>query len=731
LLTDRPYGALEGKEKALPAITFGVQASTHLAALRRRARRRQKRAGGAAVNEDESDSDDSCERDASRGRRHNDESDEEAGEGTSRRALGGGEGSGDGTLLSRLAGRVNVPCIAEGGSLVLRHPPPAVERLMHGVAAPGASAAGLRASVSPAALLRGAGLADWEAALPGLLARRGRGRVLLPVAYSGRPLQIVSAAAAAAAASAASMATGGAAGAPAAASSDAAAEAAAATASRGVRVGSSARFVAPRRAGDLSLRAGAFALLEYAEQHPPLLGGAGMASQLLTLVRDTAASAAGGGAGEDDEAGPGTSAAVAAAAVAAFAAAGIDVGGGGGSEDLLELVGRREALPPQARFPMLGLLEPGQRVAAVANGLFSAPLFPHEPAPCDFLLVLRHERGQAAAAAAGAGAGSISGPGRAGGRSDAFVGYLRPLQGAPLFTVGQTEPRQRVLSPGVRSSKRGASGGAGVMVVDRDTARFLRAACCYTALLMFARVDEAILRAHGTAAAAIAGGSSHAETASHHHHQHHGGGLRPLGAVLEEAPPPPPGHAGAHAAAATLRPGVLALSEVTARLQAAFGPRAVRHVAAYLSEVADVDAARGLLVRKPDAPPPEEYREAVELSPDHVCLYAALQAGEAALRQAGLVSLCVADKQVEDAVRVLQGLYDATVARLKAATATPAAAAGGAAAAAAGAGAKGAAGGGGGMWEHDGGYRRLRRTLEAAQAIYYMLQCAPWSTSQK
>jgi hypothetical protein len=104
-----------------------------------------------------------------------------------------------------------------------------------------------------------------------------------------------------------------------------------------------------RRRDDFSAREGELLLLEYSEQHPPLLPFGGMASTIVTYTRG-----ASGGVKVDE--------------------------------------GIVEALGPGERYPLLGTLGEGERVTALTNRLFSAPLFRHDPLPTDFLLVLRSEK---------------------------------------------------------------------------------------------------------------------------------------------------------------------------------------------------------------------------------------------------------------------------------------------------------------------------------------------------
>ena len=142
-----------------------------------------------------------------------------------------------------------------------------------------------------------------------------------------------------------------------------------------------------------------------------------------------------------------------------------------------------------------------------------------------------------------------------------------------------------------------------------------------------------------------------------------------------------------------------------------------------VDDVVDLDDRNGVLRRKKNAPSPEEYREMHRLTPERICLLEAQAAGVLALRAAGVITLLNDDKALDDALAKLTELYDRLVGRLKAS--------------AAGQGIAHAAhrpqvtvsSAGDESWQHDGVYRRMRRTLEIAQAVYYLLQTTPWATS--
>ena len=160
--------------------------------------------------------------------------------------------------------------------------------------------------------------------------------------------------------------------------------------------------------------------------------------------------------------------------------------------------------------------------------------------------------------------------------------------------------------------------------------------------------------------------------------------------------------------------GVVRLSDVLPRFTHTGGQPVGRDAfIAAVEAVAGYDPATDLLRRRTEAPTPEAFREAASLTPERCISYESLLVGEERLRRAGLSVLRVDDKQLDDALRRLQSLYDRMVDRLKAVTS----------------GAAGGAGDSSTLWEHDGGYRRLRRTLEIGHAIYYLLQTAPWTST--
>jgi hypothetical protein len=434
---------------------------------------------------------------------------------------------------------------------------------------------------------------------------------------------------------------------------------------------------------DLSASEGDVVLLEYSEQQPALLGGTGMASRIITYYRAAseaeleddidAAAGAGGGAESEDEEG----------------------GGRRGARARVPRVdeGTVEVLGPKDRFPLLGELEPGSHVTTITNNMYTAPLWAHAPPSSDFLLVLRREAAHGAGQAKGVAAagldpssGSLAvAPGpppaaatavHAGAARRRTVAYLRELK--RVFAVGQEEPKQQVFQPASR-------GVRGQLAPDPDTQKFTRAFYSYQLLKHFKKVDEAFMA--DARKRALEAGDKAPDAVS-------GGG-----------------------------PGIMRMADVL-RDFAFAGTDA--QFAALVDGVADWDKGTGLLTRK-QGKRPEDLRDDPSLTPERACLFESLRSGEAVLRQAGLTTLQLDDKLVEEALTKLQNMYDSMVDRLKAATA-----AGGGAG-------KGASSGAGRraghsdtqLWEHDGGYRRLRRTLEIAQSVYYLLQTTPWAITRK
>jgi hypothetical protein len=148
---------------------------------------------------------------------------------------------------------------------------------------------------------------------------------------------------------------------------------------------------------------------------------------------------------------------------------------------------------------------------------------------------------------------------------------------------------------------------------------------------------------------------------------------------------------------------------------------AVGHVASWQSTPAvkagagSGAAARGPtiqpLMRLADAPSPNEFLQQKQLTPEVVCAYESMRWGESALTSTGIRVLRInsnEDGRIEGALRRLQTIYDRMIERLKARASDTDSA----------------------FWQHDPCFKRLRQTLEVAQAICLRLQTTPWSIAQ-
>ena len=510
--------------------------------------------------------------------------------------------------------------------------------------------------------------------------------------------------------------------------------------SGGVRVGS--RSFAIKRKDDLSIRDGPFILLEYSEQRPPLMTAPGMASRLITYVRRGAAAGSAAGAAASDK-GRGASAATdvdsdsddgdeeygarGPTSSSSSAAAAAASGASSTAASSFVKLGELEILGPKATFPLLGTLEQGEQITALSTGLFAAPVFKHTARSTDFLLVLRNEKTSSSSTSGGLRLEGALSPLRppppaaepshsttpnstAAAAADTPVAYIREID--KLFTVGQEEPRMEVFRPSTR-------GKGHTFVPYPGTRDFLRAYVSYKLLLWFAAEDEK-LRVEATEAKAKAekvrkqkagGGKGAAQVGA-------GDGSTPAGAAAAAA--------AAVAAEHQYSMGMLLLRDV---LRAFNYAGSADEFLKLTEEVAELDTVTGVLHRRRDAPSPEDWREARGLTPERVCLYEALRAGEEALRSAGLSVLQIDDRVLEEALRKLQELYDGMVGRLKS---TSGGVGGGASDGdddVAGTAAAAEAAASSSLWMHDGGYRRLRRTLEVAQAITYLLQTTPWAAA--
>lgn len=440
----------------------------------------------------------------------------------------------------------------------------------------------------------------------------------------------------------------------------------------GTRVGSSFHV---RRRDDLSAREGPLVLLEYMEQHPPLLSALGMGSRIVRYQRFAASDTSSS-----------TTAASASSATPAAAPA---------------FAPHVEVLETESGYPLLGGLPSGEAQTVLRSTLFDAPLAAHVPKRNTFLLVLRSERAAPSTSAAAAAlmhaptpASSSTGAVRtrdkaaaeaaaaapsAGPRGKRLpVLYLRPIEA--LYTVGQLEPRVRIFRPvpGTNRARNAAT-------VDEQTRKFLQHLFCHALLHAFRKSDDEYTaqQAKVTAAAAAQG--------------------KGVATVIPTI--------------TAMEPGLLRVADVLWKFKHFFEPHGWTLFVELIGDVARYDQDRALLRRRDDAPAPEDYRDTVGLQPDHVCAYEAMLAGEELLRRAGLRVLRQDEKAVEDALRRLHELYSAMVLRLRkqAGAETSAMAAGGDDDLR--------------MWETDGGFQRMRRTLDILLTIYCAMIAPAWCTS--
>jgi transcription initiation factor TFIID subunit 1 len=217
-----------------------------------------------------------------------------------------------------------------------------------------------------------------------------------------------------------------------------------------------------RSEADLSPTEGKLVLLEYSEERPPLQLTKGMCSKIVNYYRGDKArcpvSAGGGDRPARRKRGDNT-------AAVDGAGAATDksndrpprLEGPNRKTNILDWVGKlpsksqkdrsekeaidvlpegvTEILHPKVHGPFVGEVEEGMTLTGLVNNLFVAPLFRHEPESTDFLMTLTPPSGAASA-----------------GRRDVMGVVLRELP-PNIFTVGQTEPRTRVMAPGSQGEK--------------------------------------------------------------------------------------------------------------------------------------------------------------------------------------------------------------------------------------------------------------------------------------
>ncbi|RYG57519.1 DUF3591 domain-containing protein [archaeon] len=402
-----------------------------------------------------------------------------------------------------------------------------------------------------------------------------------------------------------------------------------------VRVQSGFRVKSER---DLSCRSGKFVVLEYVEQHPPLLTSFGMGARFVTykhpggaesrltdrMVGDEMRSEG------DDE---------------------VDAGG-----DAVDGVKPQVVLVDEkgSQFPMLGKPPTAEEpIRSIQTALFNAPVFVHQSKPTDFLLVLTHEQGQPgvvdelrAGRAHGAGSKSKSvtaraahaaarshGSGGASAVSGRATAYLREIP--RVYVVGQVEPRERVFKPSVEQRDTLDCWGA----LGKEATQFLQKLFRYTLLLLFRRVDTYSREAHRDSHAARAAGS---ELAAREHAAGEAAGplVRPVGAIVDES-------------SGRVLQNQLRLSEVLQHMRQFVGEATDARLIACFDEVADVDKERNIIECKKQVPTPADYRMQKGLTLEQLCLFESFLFSRSLLQHAGVTNILMDDKKIQDALAAL------------------------------------------------------------------------------
>lgn len=350
-------------------------------------------------------------------------------------------------------------------------------------------------------------------------------------------------------------------------------------------------------------------------------------------------------------------------------------------------IGTLEILKSKDHFPLLGGLEPGQSMTCLVNNLYRAPIFQHRSPHDDFLMVLRSEKAtpqlmadprvkacldandemMMAAAGDNEQAAALLREQQAH-RKRIPVAYLRQIK--RIYVVGQLQPRVEVFPPMYRGVK-------GTPVYDPSLLAFLKAYACWHLLSLIGEEDRAF-----TAQAKREG----------------------------RIPSTYPG----------LHPGIV--SARTSYASFDFSPDLPEDDYIRLTDkIATYDERHGTLSLKDKERKTEDVMAEMGLTPDRLAVYESLRAGLAVLKAAGVRVLRVADGSLDESLRALQMLYDRMVDKLKRASAQRALT--NANSNTIGRSSSSSSE----LWEHDGGYRRLRRTLEIGQAIIYALALCPWA----
>jgi transcription initiation factor TFIID subunit 1 len=223
-----------------------------------------------------------------------------------------------------------------------------------------------------------------------------------------------------------------------------------------------------RTESDLTPTEGDLVLLEYSEERPPIQLGPGMASKIVTYYRGDKSKcpvSRGGGDRPVRRKRVGPDAGLDKKKVANGNATDVDKAekpprlvGPNLQTSITDWVGKApkrskddrknemdnldvlpegvtEILHPKARGPFLGEISDGEAVTGLITNMFVAPIFQHTAESTDFLMILGRNAGASAA-----------------GRQDTLKVVLREMP-TSIFTVGQTEPRSKVLAPSTQSEK--------------------------------------------------------------------------------------------------------------------------------------------------------------------------------------------------------------------------------------------------------------------------------------
>jgi hypothetical protein len=356
-------------------------------------------------------------------------------------------------------------------------------------------------------------------------------------------------------------------------------------------------------------------------------------------------------------------------------------GGGGRSRRAVNVPrvdeGAVEVLKAREPFPMLGVLEPGTSLTTISNNLFRAPIFRHDPQPTDFLLCLRFDKLSSHPLLSKAATVNMAAQAKAAAASGAAAPPPAAMQLPKRMHALYVRELGKVFTVGQVQPRAEVFAPPtrnirGIQVFEPGLAAFLRAYCCWHLLSLMEALDEAYERSLLAA-----------------------GKLQP----------------GQHAA-----PGVISARQAFQDLDMDIEEESYLSFVAGPAGVADYDKSKHILIRR-QGRRSDDLRAEQGLGPDKLALFDGMRAGMEILPFVGLRALRADDKTLDDALRHLQTMYDKMVDRLKAASAKlgPSSSSGGDESE---------------LWEHDGGYRRMRRTLEVAQAAVYMVAMCPWATTR-